>query len=93
MPPPRLAGVGVKITLVPAQILVVPETATGFEAMLTVGVPLFVINKLLPLSDPKTEGALLTTLIRYTLPVTVVIGIVTLILWLPLASDTTFCKM
>lgn len=38
MPPPKLVGVGVKVTLVPLHIVVVPATAAGLEAMLTEGV-------------------------------------------------------
>ena len=51
-----------------------------------------IVRTPLELATPSTAGELLTTLIRYPLPVEVPEGMVTEILWLPLASETTVCK-
>ena len=44
------------------------------------------------MSEPSTAGESLTTLILYPVPVAAPEGIVTEILWLPLALETTVCR-
>ena len=58
---PPLVGVAVKVTLVPAHIVVIPETAAGLDTILTDGVTVVLMVKFVPLSVPVTAGELLVT--------------------------------
>ena len=57
------------VTLVPAQIVVIPETAAGFDTIDTEGVTVVLMVKFVPLSVPVTAGVLLVTRILYPVPV------------------------
>lgn len=74
-------------------VALVPEhTAAVLELVADkAGIALMVI--LAPLSEPFTGGVLLTILILYPVPFAVAEGMVMLILWLPLPSDETVCKL
>lgn len=76
---PPLVGVAVKVTLLPLQAGLVPDVIP----ILTEGVTVALIVKLLPLSVPVVAGLLLTTLILYPLPVGVAPGIVAAMVPLP----------
>ena len=67
------------VTLVPAQIVVTPNTAAGLDAMLTDGVTVVLMVKFAPLSAPVTVGELLVTRILYPVPVVVPPGMVAVI--------------
>ena len=54
---PPLVGVAVNVTLVPAHIVVVPETAAGLDAILTDGVTEATMVILLPLFELITGVA------------------------------------
>lgn len=85
VPPPRFADVGVNVTLVPAQILVVPATAAGLDAILTVGVVAAVTVILLLLSKLITGvTSVLTILTLYTVEAVCDAGIVPVMVSVPL---------
>ena len=86
-PVPTVGALAANVTEVNPQVAEVVWSGPATEL---VGVPL--IDILTPLSAPSTAGELLTTLILYPEPFEVPDGIVTEILWLPLASETTVCK-
>jgi hypothetical protein len=58
---PPLVGVAVNVTLVPAHIVVMPETAAGVDTIDTEGVTVVLMVKFVPLSVPVTAGELLVT--------------------------------